>query len=154
MSSYNKQESLSNDTMEYSQMCKNSCGFYASNNLENYCSQCYKKIHPVKMDICNVKINTNNKISEEKNIEIENKTNENKCSQNIKKRKRIRCNICKKKLVLYTQFECPNCKTITCSVHRYHEEHNCPHLDEMLERKSKQLKKSLPMVIASKIEKL
>ena len=70
-----------------------------------------------------------------------------------KKKKRTRCNMCRKRLALHTKFVCPDCKTITCSIHRYHEEHNCPKLDEMIERRNKQLKRSLPTIIASKIEK-
>jgi len=164
MSTKKECENFSNENIENPRLCKNGCGFYGSQNLDYYCSTCNKKINPVNMDVQKMEVETNieknrdeyktmlNKVYKKNDELIE--TIEKKSSNNTKKRKRTRCNMCRKRLALHTIFVCPDCKTVTCSIHRYHEEHNCPKLDEMLERKNKQLKRSLPTIIATKIEKI
>jgi Zn finger protein HypA/HybF involved in hydrogenase expression len=163
MSTNKKCEKFTNENIENPRLCKNGCGFYGSQNLDYYCSTCNKKINPVNMDVQkmeveinidnnnanNIIINSDNSVLNENTILV---VNDKKI--NSKKRKRTRCNMCRKRLALHTTFVCPDCKTVTCSIHRYHEEHNCPKLDEMLERKNKQLKRSLPTIIAKKIERI
>ena len=160
MSTNKKCEEFSNENIDNPRLCKNGCGFYGSKNLNDYCSTCNKRVN---MDVEKMEVETNidnttaNKIvlNTKKSVLNENTAlvvNDKKITS--KKRKRTRCNMCRKRLALHTKFVCPDCKTITCSIHRYHEEHNCPKLDEMIERKNKQLKCSLPTIIASKIEKI
>jgi transcription elongation factor Elf1 len=157
MSTNKKCEKFSNENIDNPRLCKNGCGFYGSKNLNGYCSTCNKRVN---MDVEEVETNidnaTANKIvlNTEKSVLNKNTAlvvNDKKITS--KKKKRTRCNMCRKRLALHTKFVCPDCKTITCSIHRYHEEHNCPKLDEMIERRNKQLKRSLPTIIASKIEK-
>lgn len=162
MSTNKKSEEFSNENKNKNnpRLCKNGCGFYGSKNLNDYCSTCNKRVN---MDVEKTEVETNidnttaNKIiiNTEKSVLNENTAlvvNDKKITS--KKRKRTRCNICRKRLALHTKFVCPDCKTITCSIHRYHEEHNCPKLDEMLERKNKALKHSMPTINASKIKKI
>lgn len=40
------------------------------------------------------------------------------------KKKKVRCNICRKKLTLFTEFECKCCKKF-CNLHRLPIDHNC-----------------------------
>ena len=97
--------------------------------------------------------NVNSKYSDGNNVDIINivKTNSKKGAK--KKKKKMRCNICRKKLHLHTLFTCGHCGVITCSVHRYLDEHKCAKKSNVIEEYKKQLIKSLPTCIASKLEK-
>ena len=70
--------------------------------------------------------NVNSKYSDGNNVDIINivKTDSKKGASKKKKKKKMRCNICRKKLHLHTLFTCGHCGVITCSVHRYLDEHN------------------------------
>jgi hypothetical protein len=159
MSTNKKFEKYSDKNINNPRLCEGGCGFYGSENLNFYCSSCSKNQNLVNSNVqkmgskANVNNTTANKIIINTDKSVLNEST-NSVVSNKKKRKRIRCHMCRKRLALHTKFVCPDCKTITCSNHRYHEEHNCSKLDEMYERKNKALKKSLPTIIASKIEKI
>ena len=99
--------------------------------------------------------NVNSKYSDGNNVDIINivKTDSKKGASKKKKKKKMRCNICRKKLHLHTLFTCGHCGVITCSVHRYMDEHKCVQKNNVIEEYKKQLIKSLPTCIASKLEK-
>ena len=99
--------------------------------------------------------NVNSKYSDGNNVDIINivKTDSKKGASKKKKKKKMRCNICRKKLHLHTLFTCGHCGVITCSVHRYLDEHKCAKKSNVIEEYKKQLIKSLPTCIASKLEK-
>ena len=99
--------------------------------------------------------NVNSKYSDGNNVDIINivKTDSKKGASKKKKKKKMRCNICRKKLHLHTLFTCGHCGVITCSVHRYLDEHKCTKKSNVIEEYKKQLIKSLPTCIASKLEK-
>lgn len=44
-------------------------------------------------------------------------------TNNLKKKKKLRCFICLKKIIILA-FEC-KCKQKFCNIHKYPEEHNC-----------------------------
>ena len=162
MSTNKNCEKYSGKNIDNPRLCEGGCGFYGSKNLNYYCSACSKNQNLVNIDVqemgskSNIDNTTDNKIiiNTDKNVLSENVDSEVINKKINKKRKRTRCHMCRKRLPLHTIFVCPDCKTITCSIHRYHEEHNCPKTDEMVARKNKELKRSMPTIIASKIEKI
>ena len=97
--------------------------------------------------------NVNSKYSNDNNVDIINIVKTDSKKRASKKKKKIRCNICRKKLHLHTLFTCGHCGVITCSVHRYMDEHKCVQKNNVIEEYKKQLIKSLPTCIASKLEK-
>ena len=96
--------------------------------------------------------NVNSKYSDSNNVDIINIVETDSKKGASKKKKKIRCNICRKKLHLHTLFTCGHCGVITCSVHRYMDEHKCVQKNNVIEEYKKQLIKSLPTCIASKLE--
>jgi len=97
--------------------------------------------------------NVNSKYSDSNKVDIINIVETDSKKVASKKKKKIRCNICRKKLHLHTLFTCGHCGVITCSVHRYLDEHKCAKKSNIIEEYKKQLIKSLPTCIASKLEK-
>ena len=97
--------------------------------------------------------NVNSKYSDSNKVDIINIVETDSKKVASKKKKKIRCNICRKKLHLHTLFTCGHCGVITCSVHRYMDEHKCVQKNNVIEEYKKQLIKSLPTCIASKLEK-
>ena len=74
----------------------------------------------------------------------------------IKKKtvKKVRCIICRKKLNIVTKFTCPDCLVITCSTHRYSNEHSCCKEEDRYKKKRKILYDSLPEIIPDKLSKI
>lgn len=97
--------------------------------------------------------NVNSKYSNDNNVEIINIVKTDSKKRASKKKKKIRCNICRKKLLLHTLFTCSHCGVITCSIHRYLDEHKCAKKNNMVEEYKKELIKSLPVCVASKLER-
>jgi len=146
-------EEYSDNSINNTRLCEGGCGFYGSKNLNYYCSTCSKNQNLLNSNIDNTNVDKI-LIDTDKSVLNENTDTVVIAKKVNKKRKRTRCHICRKKLPLHMIFECTDCKTITCSTHRYHEEHNCPKFNDFLERKNKALKRSMPTIIASKIEKI
>jgi|ETNmetMinimDraft_18_1059904.scaffolds.fasta_scaffold22664_2 predicted nucleic acid binding AN1-type Zn finger protein len=151
-------EEYSDNSINNTRLCEGGCGFYGSKNLNYYCSTCSKNQNVLNSDVDNTNVDNTNVdkilIDTDKSVLNENTKTIVIAKKVNKKRKRTRCHMCRKKLPLHMIFKCTDCKTITCSVHRYHEEHNCPMFNKFLERKNKALKHSMPTIIASKIEKI
>ncbi|XP_059083995.1 uncharacterized protein LOC131881216 isoform X1 [Tigriopus californicus] len=66
------------------------------------------------------------------------------------KKKKNRCGCCKKKVGL-TGFTC-RCGGLFCSIHRYSDKHDCPF--DYKELGAEEIRKSNPMVVAKKIQKI
>ena len=71
-----------------------------------------------------------------------------------KKKKKVRCLVCRKKLSIVTKFTCPDCSVITCATHRYATEHKCCMADDRYKKKRKLLLDSLPEIIPDKLFKI
>ena len=105
------------------------CGFYASSETNNMCSQCYKDL-VLKGRFAEDLLKTETKREESKEVESAHVVDQNACSQNntIGEVESLcidqkRCNVCKKRLLL-TSMTC-RCGVKFCEVHRYPEEHEC-----------------------------
>ncbi|XP_052268061.1 AN1-type zinc finger protein 6-like isoform X2 [Dreissena polymorpha] len=66
------------------------------------------------------------------------------------KKKRNRCNLCKKKVGL-TGFEC-RCGGMFCSLHRYSDKHDCTF--NYREHAQEQIRKNNPVIVGEKIQKI
>ena len=85
-------------------LCKNNCGFYGNENLNGYCSQCFKSLA----------------IEAQVSLENGNKKEERVTTQ---PKPQNRCRTCRKKIGIYG-FSC-QCDGYFCTVHRYPEFHDC-----------------------------
>jgi hypothetical protein len=67
------------------------------------------------------------------------------------KKKKVRCNVCRKKLTLFTEFEC-KCSKKFCNLHRLPIDHNCSINIKKIHKDN--LKKINPKIIKKKIDKI
>ena len=136
----NTKEQKSSDTPSEDQtlpkLCSNGCGFYANPSLENYCSQCFKKVKGDKP------IPTEPKISSETTLE-QNKKNSLQIDHS-------KCYTCKRKVGVMA-YKC-KCGFTFCKFHRLPEEHDCTY-DFAAEQK-KRLEEQNPVVSKRQLDSI
>eukprot|EP01083_Nonionella_stella_P081405 224229_1 len=148
--------------------CAGGCGFYGNKEHENYCSVCFKKMFPQEAfklaekqpTIITTNKNQKSKINEinESKEEIIANDSKNPKDKPLKKedikpkkkiqKKRHRCWNCRKKIPLAAQFEC-KCGYVFCSMHRFHDAHNCDY--DWKTQHTKHLASKNPEIAAPKV---